>query len=89
MNHSVLTEQEVSLWCLLPDPFFPASDSLLDCSLDPELFPVYLPLGEEENDFILHVTIIVSNNFGDTAQTNASVKVQIELIYFKNSQIDN
>ncbi|KAF4788793.1 hypothetical protein TURU_157633 [Turdus rufiventris] len=51
------------------------TDSLLDCSADPELFPVYLPLGEEENDFILHVTIIVSNNFGDTAQTNASVKV--------------
>ncbi|NXE89116.1 PK1L2 protein, partial [Menura novaehollandiae] len=50
-------------------------DSLLDCSPDPELFPVYLPLGEEENNFILHVTIIVSNNFGDTVQTNASVKV--------------
>uniref|UniRef100_U3JWH1 Polycystin 1 like 2/pseudo n=1 Tax=Ficedula albicollis TaxID=59894 RepID=U3JWH1_FICAL len=49
--------------------------SLLDCSPHPELFPVYLPLGEEENDFILHVTIIVSNKFGDTAQTNASVKV--------------
>ncbi|KAJ7426456.1 polycystic kidney disease protein 1-like 2 [Willisornis vidua] len=50
-------------------------DSLLDCSPDPELFPVYLPLGEEENNFILHVTITVSNNFGDTVQTDASVKV--------------
>ncbi|NWY64779.1 PK1L2 protein, partial [Erithacus rubecula] len=55
--------------------FYVTPDSLLDCSPHPELFPVYLPLGEEENDFILHVTIIVSNNFGDTAQTNASVKV--------------
>ncbi|NXA58386.1 PK1L2 protein, partial [Mohoua ochrocephala] len=55
--------------------FYVTPNSLLDCSLDPELFPVYLPLGEEENNFILHVTIIVSNNFGDTVQTNASVKV--------------
>ncbi|NWR19530.1 PK1L2 protein, partial [Emberiza fucata] len=55
--------------------FYVAPDSLLDCSPDPELFPVYLPLGEEENDFILHVKIIVSNSFGDTVQTNASVKV--------------
>ncbi|NWZ14384.1 PK1L2 protein, partial [Agelaius phoeniceus] len=55
--------------------FYVTPDSLLDCSPDPELFPVYLPLGEEENDFILHVKIIVSNNFGDTVQTNASVKV--------------
>ncbi|NXO69413.1 PK1L2 protein, partial [Phainopepla nitens] len=55
--------------------FYVTPDSLLDCSPDPELFPVYLPLGQEENNFIIHVTIIVSNNFGDTAQTNASVKV--------------
>ncbi|OPJ78162.1 polycystic kidney disease protein 1-like 2 [Patagioenas fasciata monilis] len=51
------------------------ADSLLHCGPDPELFPVYLPLGEEENNFILHMTITVSNNFGDTVQTNASVKV--------------
>ncbi|KAM9183006.1 polycystin-1-like protein 3 [Mergus octosetaceus] len=51
------------------------TDSLLHCGPDPELFPVYLPLGEEENNFILHVTITISNNFGDTVQTNASVKV--------------
>ncbi|KAM7010857.1 polycystin-1-like protein 2 [Passerculus sandwichensis] len=55
--------------------FYVTPDSLLDCSPDPELFPVYLPLGEKENDFIVHVKIIVSNNFGDTVQTNASVKV--------------
>uniref|UniRef100_A0A803VM98 Polycystin 1 like 2/pseudo n=1 Tax=Ficedula albicollis TaxID=59894 RepID=A0A803VM98_FICAL len=83
---SLLFSQSRCLCCLLPDPFFPLSDSLLDCSPHPELFPVYLPLGEEENDFILHVTIIVSNKFGDTAQTNASVKVQVEFISFKSSQ---
>ncbi|NXU90070.1 PK1L2 protein, partial [Xiphorhynchus elegans] len=55
--------------------FYLKPNSLLDCSLDPELFPVYLPLGEEEHNFTLHVTITVSNNFGDTVQTNASVKV--------------
>ncbi|KAM4767576.1 polycystin-1-like protein 2 [Cyanocitta cristata] len=55
--------------------FYVTPNSLLDCSPYPGLFPVYLPLGEEENNFILHVTIIVSNNFGDTVQTNASVKV--------------
>ncbi|KAM6057828.1 polycystin-1-like protein 2 [Chlamydotis macqueenii] len=51
------------------------TDYLLHCGPDPELFPVYLPRGEEENNFILHMTITVSNNFGDTVQTNASVKV--------------
>ncbi|XP_039577471.1 polycystic kidney disease protein 1-like 2 [Passer montanus] len=55
--------------------FYVTPDSLLDCSPDPELFPVYLPLGEEENNFTVHVKIIVSNNVGDTVQTNASVKV--------------
>ncbi|NXG52006.1 PK1L2 protein, partial [Psilopogon haemacephalus] len=55
--------------------FYLKSNSLLHCGPDPELFPVYLPLGEEENDFILHMTITVSNSFGDTVLTNASVKV--------------
>ncbi|KFQ29483.1 Polycystic kidney disease protein 1-like 2, partial [Merops nubicus] len=55
--------------------FYLKPNSLLHCGPDPELFPVYLPLGEEEDNFILHLTITVSNNFGDTVQTNASVKV--------------
>ncbi|XP_052543221.1 polycystic kidney disease protein 1-like 2 isoform X2 [Tympanuchus pallidicinctus] len=55
--------------------FYLNSNSLLHCGPDPELFPVYLPLGEEENNFILHVTITISNSFGDTVHTNASVKV--------------
>lgn len=70
-----LREGEVSVWCLVGDPLFPISDSLLHCGSDPELFPVYLPLGEEEDNYILHMTITVSNNFGDTVRTNASVKV--------------
>uniref|UniRef100_A0A8C5X101 PK1L2 protein n=1 Tax=Malurus cyaneus samueli TaxID=2593467 RepID=A0A8C5X101_9PASS len=65
------------------DPCFLVSDSLLDCSPDPELFPVYLPLGEEENNFIVHVTITVSNNFGDTVQTSASVKVHGRINLFQ------
>lgn len=75
LQPSLLREHEVSVWCLVGNPIFPISDSLLHCGPDPELFPVYLPLGEEENNFILHVTITISNNFGDTVQTNASVKV--------------
>ncbi|XP_009990421.1 PREDICTED: polycystic kidney disease protein 1-like 2 [Tauraco erythrolophus] len=55
--------------------FYLSSNSLLHCGPDPELFPVYLPLGEEENNFALHMTITVSNNYGDTVQTYASVKV--------------
>ncbi|NXL57930.1 PK1L2 protein, partial [Chordeiles acutipennis] len=55
--------------------FYLKPNSLLHCGPDPELFPVYLPLGEKENDFILHMTITVSNSYGDTVQTNASVKV--------------
>uniref|UniRef100_A0A8C3LVU0 Polycystic kidney disease protein 1-like 2 n=1 Tax=Chrysolophus pictus TaxID=9089 RepID=A0A8C3LVU0_CHRPC len=76
---SVLTTFTVS--CSTPctacfcNNIFPISDSLLHCGPDPELFPVYLPLGEEENNFILHVTITISNSFGDTVHTNASVKV--------------
>ncbi|XP_071612747.1 polycystin-1-like protein 3 [Heliangelus exortis] len=55
--------------------FYLKSNSFLHCGPDPELFPVYLPLGEEENNFVLHLTITVSNRYGDTVQTNASVKV--------------
>ncbi|NXG73156.1 PK1L2 protein, partial [Baryphthengus martii] len=55
--------------------FYLKPNSLLHCGPDPELFPLYLPLGEEENNFILHMTITVSNNFGDTVVTDASVKV--------------
>ncbi|NWX49923.1 PK1L2 protein, partial [Steatornis caripensis] len=55
--------------------FYLKPNSLLHCGPDPELFPVYLPLGQKEDNFILHMTITVSNSYGDTVQTNASVKV--------------
>ncbi|NWS67405.1 PK1L2 protein, partial [Crotophaga sulcirostris] len=55
--------------------FYLKSNSLLHCGPDPELFPVYLPLGKEDNNYILHMTITVSNNFGETVETHASVKV--------------
>uniref|UniRef100_A0A8C8ADQ3 Polycystic kidney disease protein 1-like 2 n=1 Tax=Otus sunia TaxID=257818 RepID=A0A8C8ADQ3_9STRI len=76
---SVLTTFTVSC----SDPLFPVSDSLLHCGPDPELFPVYLPLGEEENNFILHMTITVSNNFGDTVQSSASVKVHSRITFLQ------
>lgn len=80
----VLREQEVSWQCLVRDLLFPVSDSLLHCGPDPDLFPVYLPLGEKENDFILHMTITVSNSYGDTVQTNASVKVHRRITLFQD-----
>ncbi|NWW80638.1 PK1L2 protein, partial [Climacteris rufus] len=82
---SVLSAFRVSCSALAPEEpgasrqltycFYVTPDSLLDCGPHPELFPVYLPLGDEENNFVLHVTIIVSNSFGDSVQTNASVQV--------------
>uniref|UniRef100_A0A669QX05 Polycystic kidney disease protein 1-like 2 n=1 Tax=Phasianus colchicus TaxID=9054 RepID=A0A669QX05_PHACC len=65
------------------------TNSLLHCGPDPELFPVYLPLGEEENNFILHVTITISNSFGDTVHTNASVKVPRRNTLFQGTQWHN
>lgn len=60
---------------MMGNAVFPLSGSLLNCGPHPELLSVYLPLGEEENNFVLHITITVSNKFGDTVQTDATVKV--------------
>uniref|UniRef100_A0A8C3RV23 Polycystic kidney disease protein 1-like 2 n=2 Tax=Chelydra serpentina TaxID=8475 RepID=A0A8C3RV23_CHESE len=56
------------------------SCSLLNCGSHPELLSVYLPLGEEENNFVLHVTITVSNKIGDMVQTDATVKVHGKIV---------
>uniref|UniRef100_A0A8D0GTB2 Polycystin 1 like 2/pseudo n=1 Tax=Sphenodon punctatus TaxID=8508 RepID=A0A8D0GTB2_SPHPU len=64
---------------LLTYCFYLESKSLLHCGPDPELSSVYLPLGEEENNFVLHVTITVSNNYGDMVKSNAKVKVHGEI----------
>uniref|UniRef100_K7F7G5 Polycystin 1 like 2/pseudo n=1 Tax=Pelodiscus sinensis TaxID=13735 RepID=K7F7G5_PELSI len=63
---------------LLTYCFYLKSGSLLNCGPHPELLSVYLPLGEEKNNYVLHVTITVSNKFGDTVKTNATVKVRHE-----------
>ncbi|XP_054856225.1 polycystic kidney disease protein 1-like 2 [Eublepharis macularius] len=56
--------------------FYLEPNSLLHCGQDPDLTSVYLPLGKEDNDFLLHITIGVSNSYGDTVHTKATVRVQ-------------
>ncbi|XP_072487409.1 polycystin-1-like protein 2 [Notamacropus eugenii] len=55
------------------------SDSCLYCGHEPELPSVYLPLGEEENNFVLKILISVANKAGDTVHTHVAVKHGISL----------
>nr|XP_034975837.1 polycystic kidney disease protein 1-like 2 isoform X2 [Zootoca vivipara] len=56
--------------------FYLETKSLLHCGQEPVLPSVYLPLGEADNNFLLWINIGVSNNYGDTVYTNATVRVQ-------------
>ncbi|KAM4017468.1 polycystin-1-like protein 2 [Anomaloglossus baeobatrachus] len=58
--------------------FYPKPKSQLYCGPNPELPSVYLPLGEEEDGFLLNVTVTVTNNFGDSVSTVAKVKVRYD-----------
>ncbi|XP_040185090.1 polycystic kidney disease protein 1-like 2 [Rana temporaria] len=55
--------------------FYPKPKSQLYCGPNGELPSVYLPLGEEENDFVLNITVTVSNNFGEVVGSTVNVKV--------------
>ncbi|CAJ0940606.1 unnamed protein product [Ranitomeya imitator] len=67
-------DQRISLtYC-----FYPKPQSQLYCGPNPELPNVYLPLGEEEYDFLLTITVTVTNNFGDSVSTTAKAKVRYD-----------
>ncbi|XP_062997536.1 polycystin-1-like protein 2 [Elgaria multicarinata webbii] len=67
--------------------FYLEPNSLLSCRRDPVLPSVYLPLGEEDNNFILRINIAVSNSYGDTVRTNATVRVRDEDISTGNQTL--
>ncbi|XP_069463204.1 polycystin-1-like protein 2 isoform X2 [Ambystoma mexicanum] len=72
-THPCPVEQGALIYCIYPKP-----NSQLHCGPSPELAAVYLPLGEEKNNFMLNITVTVQNSFGDTAKATATVTVKPE-----------
>ncbi|KAG8432802.1 hypothetical protein GDO86_017156, partial [Hymenochirus boettgeri] len=67
---SCIKDKKVPLtYCIYPKP-----NSQLYCGPDLQLSPIFLPVGEKESDFILNITVTVSNNFGDSVNTTVKVK---------------
>ncbi|XP_071973672.1 polycystin-1-like protein 2 isoform X2 [Engystomops pustulosus] len=58
--------------------FYPKPKSQLYCGPNQELSSVYLPLGKEEDDFILNITVTVTNKFGNSVFTTVKVKVKYD-----------
>ncbi|XP_077166400.1 polycystin-1-like protein 2 isoform X2 [Paroedura picta] len=58
--------------------FYLEPNSLLHCGQTPDLTSVYLPLGDEDKNFLVHIIIAVSNKYGATVRTEATVQVQYE-----------
>ncbi|XP_061449764.1 polycystin-1-like protein 2 [Rhineura floridana] len=67
--------------------FYLEPNSLLHCGLDSALPSVYLPLGQADNNFLLQIKIAVSNSYGDTVYTSATVRVQHEDISSGNQTL--
>ncbi|ETE70234.1 Polycystic kidney disease protein 1-like 2, partial [Ophiophagus hannah] len=68
------TESSSFTYCFYLEP-----NSLLHCGQDPALPLVYLPLGEEDDDFVLQIKISVTNNYGHIVYSNATVRVSDDL----------
>ncbi|OCT84402.1 hypothetical protein XELAEV_18022555mg [Xenopus laevis] len=71
-TNSCIRNEHVNLtYCIYPKP-----NSQLYCGKDPELPSIFLPMGEKENDFILNLTVTVSNMYGASVNTTLKVKVR-------------
>eukprot|EP00079_Xenopus_tropicalis_P034906 XP_017948677.1 PREDICTED: polycystic kidney disease protein 1-like 2 [Xenopus tropicalis] len=71
-TNSCIGDEQVTLtYCIYPKP-----NSQLYCGPDSELPSIFLPMGEKENDFILNLTVTVSNMYGTSVNTTLKVKVR-------------